>query len=190
MSGKARATELLFGESILLNHGSHGPVEHHYFLCGDLFQRRFFLRKPLLGDAYDVIHPAVVVIFFLKLFHNAHGLLHFAFIVEIHFQVNALCPDIVEQGLQFIKRHPAGHDALPRPENFLVKVVPLAASPLWLTHSGRPLNGVELFYFEQRRQVVHGSHAVEMVQGIVDFLALLPDEGLHEAAVVVLADHG
>ena len=37
---------------------------------------------------------------------------------------------------------------------------------------------------------MHGANAVQMVEGIWNLLALFADEGLHEAAVVVDADHG
>ena len=37
--------------------------------------------------------------------------------------------------------------------------------------------------------MVHGSHTVKMVQGVVDLLTLFTDEGLYEATVVVFADH-
>ena len=38
--------------------------------------------------------------------------------------------------------------------------------------------------------MVHGPHTIKVVEGIVNLLALLADEGLYEATVVVDTDHG
>ena len=46
------------------------------------------------------------------LLHNPHGLFHFILVVEVHFDVDAVATDIVEQRAQFVEGHPASHDAL------------------------------------------------------------------------------
>ena len=38
--------------------------------------------------------------------------------------------------------------------------------------------------------MVHGSHTIEMIEGIVYLLALLADERLYETTVVILGNHG
>ena len=124
------------------------------------------------------------------LLHNPQRLFHFALVVKVHLQMYAVAADVVEQGAQLVERHPAGHDALPGGEYATVEVVPLRAAALWLAYAGGPLYGVQLVDFQQRVQVMHGSHTVEVVEGVVYSLALLADERLHEATVVVLTDHG
>ena len=126
----------------------------------------------------------------LKIFYNAHGMLHLCLVVEVHLQMHAIASDIVEQGFQFVQCHPACHDALACLENLAIQVVPLGRATLRFSHTGCPLHGIEFLYLEQGRQVVHCAHAIQMIQGIVNLLALLTDEGLHKAAVILYTDHG
>ena len=121
--------------------------------------------------------------------NNLHGLFHLALIVEVHLYVYAVATDMVEQGAQLVEGHPAGHDALAVVKDLPVEVVPFGTAALRLAHAGCPLYGVQLVNLQQGIQVVHGPHPVEVVEGIVNLLALLADERLHKAAVVVGAYH-
>ena len=58
-----------------------------------------------------------------------------------------------------------------------------------LAHTRRPLDGIQLLDFQQGIEMVHSSYAVEVVEGIVNLLALFADKGLYETPIVVNADH-
>ena len=60
----------------------------------------------------------------LEIIHYLHCLLHFPFVVEVHFDVDTLSADVVEQGAQFVECHPAGHDALAACQNLFIEVIP------------------------------------------------------------------
>ncbi len=110
-------------------------------------------------------------------------------VVEVHFYMHTIATDGIQQGTQLVKCHPARHDALATSEDLPVEVIPFGRTSLRFSHAGCPLDGIQLFYLEQGIEMVHSSHAVEMVEGIVYLLALLTDERLHKAAIVVYTDH-
>ena len=60
----------------------------------------------------------------LVFLNDAHGLFHFAFVVEIHFEMDTIATDVVEQRFQFIEGYPAGHDALTTLKDLAVEVIP------------------------------------------------------------------
>ena len=97
--------------------------------------------------------------------------------------------DIVKQRTQLIEGHPAYHHALSVCKNLLVEVVPLRTAPLWLTHTGSPLDSIQLIYLQYRIQMTHGPHPIKMVEGIVYLLTLFTDKRLYKTAVVVNTDH-
>ena len=159
-----------------------------------LFYYRFHLLVGVASAAayaYGVVFLArflsLVALVFL---YYAHGLLHLVLVVEVHFKVHAVASDVVEQRPQLVQRNPACHYALASCQYLLVQVVPFRRATLRFSHARCPLYGVQFLNLEQCRQVVQGANAVQMVQRVVDFLALLTYEGLHEAAVVVHAYHG
>ena len=51
------------------------------------------------------------------------------------------------------------------------------------------MDGIQFLDFQQRIQVVHSTHTIQMVERIVNFLTLFADEGLHEATIVVHTNH-
>ena len=46
------------------------------------------------------------------------------FIVEIHFEVDAVATNVVEQRAEFVEGYPTGHDALAAFEDLPIEVVP------------------------------------------------------------------
>ena len=125
-----------------------------------------------------------------EIIDDLHGLFHLLLVVEVHFEVHTIATDIVEQRTDFVERHPAGHDALAAHKNLAVEVKPFGGTALWLSYAGSPLYGIEFLDFEQGGQMVHGSHAIEMIERVVYLLTLLADERLYEPAIVVLGNHG
>ena len=142
-----------------------------------------------LVDTDSVVGGFRLVGALLVFLYYAQCLLHLVLVVEIHLDMHSVATDIVEQRTQFVEGHPACHDAFSSCKNLLVEVIPLGRSALWLSHSRRPLYGVELFYLKQGWQMVHCPHTVEMIQRVVYLLTLLTDEGLHKASVILHADH-
>ena len=104
--------------------------------------------------------------------------------------MHAVATDIVKQWTQLVECHPASHDALAASEDFLVEVIPLGTSSLRLSHTGGPLYGIQLLYLKECIKMVHGPNAVKVIERVVYLLALLTDERLHEAPVVIHANHG
>ena len=95
--------------------------------------------------------------------HDAQGLFHFAFVVEIHFDVHSVATDIVEKRSQLIEGDPTGHDTLATVKDLTIEVVPFRGTTLRLTHTGCPLNGIQFFDLKECRQMMHGPYPVEMV---------------------------
>ena len=60
----------------------------------------------------------------LEIVDDLHGLFYLLLIVEVHFKVDTLTADIVEQRPEFVEGYPTGHDALAAFENRAVEVVP------------------------------------------------------------------
>ena len=60
----------------------------------------------------------------LEIIDNLHGLLHLLLVVEIHFEVDAVATNVVEQRAEFVEGYPTGHDALAAFEDLPVEVVP------------------------------------------------------------------
>ena len=125
----------------------------------------------------------------LILLDDTHRLLHLTLIVEVHLEMHTVAADMVEQRSQLIERHPASHHALSRIENLAVELIPFRRATLRLAHSRRPLHGVELADLQQGRQMTDSPYPIEMIERVVNPLALLADIRLHKPAVVVLADH-
>ena len=121
--------------------------------------------------------------------YNLQSLLHLVLVVEIHLDMNAVGAHIVEQRLQLVESNPACKDALSALQNCVVKVVPLRRATLRFAHSRSPLYGVKFLNLKQCRNVAHSPHAVEMIERVVNLLALLAYERLHKLAVVLLAEH-
>ena len=110
--------------------------------------------------------------------------------MEVHFEVDAVTADVIQQGTQLVDGHPACHDALAASQYLLIQVIPLGTATLRFTHTGCPLDGIQFVDFQQGIQVVHGTYAVQVVERIVYLLALFTNERLYETAVVLLANHG
>ena len=102
--------------------------------------------------------------------------------------MDAVATNVVEQRAQFVEGHPAGHNTLATSQYLLIEVVPLGTAALGLAHAWCPLDGVQLLDFQQGVEVVHSTHTIEVVERIVNLLALFADERLYEAAIVVLTD--
>ena len=129
---KTVSAEILFAELVALNHGAHGAVEHE-----DSFRREGGKRREERGERFLLW----IANFFFHLFYNSldtggdmngsleiidnlHGLLHLLLVVEIHFEVDAVATNVVEQRAEFVEGYPTGHDALAAFEDLPVEVVP------------------------------------------------------------------
>ena len=75
-------------------------------------------------------------------------------------------------------------------ENLLIEIIPLRRTTLRLTYAWRPLDGIQFLNLQERVQMVHRTHTIQVVERIVYLLTLFTDEGLHKATIVVHADHG
>ena len=163
---------------------------HHLAVCFFILHGLLcILPHGILRDAYDIFHFAFNLAFALVFLYDAHCLFHFALVVEVHFDMNAITTDIIKQWFQLVKSNPTSHNALSTSEYLLVKVIPFRTTALRLTHTRRPLNSVQFFNLQQGRKMVHGSHTVKMIECIVNLLTLLADERLNKAVIIVYTDH-
>ena len=163
------------------------------FALGALYYSLHFFVGVALAAVYAygvVLLLRLLGLVFLIFLNDAHGFLHLVLVVEVHLNMHSVASYVVEQRPQLVERYPACHYALASCQYLLVQVVPFWRASLRLSHARRPLYGVEFLYLEQRRQMMKSAHAVEMIQRVVDLLALFAYERLHKAAVVFHAYHG
>ena len=147
----------------------------------------FYQSYNLFHFMIDVWHCIAGMTVFLD---DSESLFYFLFVVEVHFEMNAVGTYSVKQGAQLVEGYPAGHDALAASQYLFIQVIPFRTAALWLADTGCPLDGVQFFNLKQGVKVMHGTDTVEVVQCVWYALTLLADKGLHEAAVVVFANHG
>ena len=148
MVNKQSTPEISLIEVGLLNHRTHRTIKDQNAVFRDFIDRNPRLSRLILRQSDDLFHLAIILVLALVLLDDTHGLLHFPFIVEVHFNMDTLTSDMIQQRFQFIERHPASHDALATCENLIIKVIPFGRTTLRLAYSRCPLNGVQFFDFQ------------------------------------------
>ena len=141
MPRKAVAAEVFFTKTITLDHRAHRTIEDKDTLrcCfgkGDIRPRPFLFRNGVfilhlfnnsLNTSFNRICSLPIgrggrgsagnMNGCLEVIDNLHGLFYLLFIMEIHFEMDAITTNIVEQWTEFIKRYPTSHDTLAAFEN-------------------------------------------------------------------------
>ena len=174
---------------VLLDHRTHCSIEHKNTIFCDFIERNPRLASLILRQLDNLFHLAIILVLALILLNDSHGLLHLPFIVEIHFNMDALTSNMIEQWFQLIERHPTSHNALTTSENPIIEVIPFGRTTLGLTHAWRPLDGIQFFNFQQGIEMMHRTYAIEMIECIVYLLTLFSNERLYETAIVIDTDH-
>ena len=182
---------------ICLHGGSHRSVEDQYLLLDDFFQRRTLHRERLRlrcssaphTRAHSQSRTTLAQLAFAHFGNDPLCLFHFLLVVEVHLQMNAFCADGFEQRPEFRQGDPRDQHALAACQNLAIQIVPLGRTSLRFAHTRRPLDGFQLLNLEQGRQVVQGTDAIQMIEGIGNTFALLPDKRLYETAIIRFRQH-
>ena len=79
----------------LLNHRTHSSIKNQNAIFRDFIERNSCSLGLTLSQSDDLFYLAIVLVLVLVLLDDSHGLLHFPFIVEVHFKMHALATDII-----------------------------------------------------------------------------------------------
>ena len=189
MVSKSASPEICFTEMRLLDHRSHCSIKDQNAIFADFIERNACVPSLIFRQPDDVFNLTVCLILALELLNDTHGLFHFPLVMEIHFKMHTLSTDMIQQRLQLIECHPTSHDALAAIEDLPIQVIPFWRTALRLTDSWCPLDGVQFVDFQQRIEMMHGPHTIEMIEGIFDLLTLFTNERLDKTAIVIDTDH-